>query len=220
MVTRYRSEDYACRRTVRIPYTFDRKVNADVEVSFNEEDTRNPLIDFIFSLTEGGEVKVKALDKSSKPVLIAMKKQGQSDIQDDFTKTTVNYSFNVLDKEIEMAPIKKTIQSVGLTKSSAYFTIGKVTKKDRLKVKLVIVRDGFFSGPKTKFNKTLTANDMTLKTSGKATQVVINLSKYGVELDDKKHEVSIEVSLNFSDDIINLKREPFTRKQNFEIDVP
>jgi hypothetical protein len=220
MVTRYRSEDYACRRTFKVPYSFDRKVNANVEVSFAQQDMRNPMVDFIFSLTEQGQISVKALDKSSKPALISMKSTNPSDVvSDDFTSIGRNYQFEILNKEVEMAPIKKAISSVGLTKSAAYFTIGKVTNKDRLRVKLVIVRDGPFSGPKTRFNKTLTANDIKLTNSGSNTKVSVNLAKYGVELKDKKHEVSIEVSLNFENDIINLKREPFKRKQDFEIKV-
>jgi hypothetical protein len=219
MVTRYASEDYACRRTFKIPYSFDRRVSADVEVSFNEEDVRSPMINFIFSLGKTGKVNVKTLNKSSKPVLIAMKRQEQSDTQDDSTKTEASFSFNILDRGIEMAPVKKAIQSVSLSKNSAHFTIGKVTKRDRLRVKLVIIRDGLFSRPKTRFNKILTAKDMTLKTSGSLTKVTVNLAKFGVELKKKKHEVSIEVSLNFEDSIINLKRGAFKKKQDFEIKV-
>lgn len=218
MVTRYRSEDYPCRRTFKVPYNFDRKVKADINISYQDQ-TQGGLIDFIFNLSEDGDVSVKANDNSGRPVLIGMNKQIQADAQADETNTQASFSFTLFDKETELAPIKKNIQSVGLSKSAAWFTIGKVSKPERLEISLRITRKSVLGNTKTPFNKTLTSADLRLQDVNEGTKVLIDLSKYGVELKDKKHTVDIELGLSFEDSIINRTREPLKRNQSFEIKV-
>jgi len=217
-VTRYRDETYACRRTVRIPYSFDRKIEGEVNVSYKDI-SNDALVELIFNLKENGNITANAVDKSNKPLLISLKKDVQQDVQDDFTKSNGVFHLNFYDKETELAPIKENIHSVGLSRTGAWLSIGKVSKPERLQVYMKIVRDGLFSGPKTKFEKTLNSNEFNLVSNGTSTKVQIDLTKYGVELDDKKHDVVIEVSLKFEDEIINLTREQFKRKQDFEIKV-
>lgn len=217
MVTRYRDETYPCRRTVRIPYNFDRKVKAEVNVAYNP--TQEGLIDFIFTLGEDGDVTVKANDKSRKPLLIGLNKEIQADAQADETNTQASFAFSLFDKETELAPIKKAISAGGLSKTAAWFTIGKVTKPERINVKMVITRKTVFGNVRTPFNKTLTASDLRLQDNGNGTKVLVDLSKFGVELDDKKWTMNVEVSLEFEGSIINRTREPLKRSQSFEIRV-
>ena len=216
-VTRYRDETYPCRRTVRIPYNFDRKVSAEVNVAYNP--TQEGLIDFIFTLGEDGDVTVKANDKSRKPLLIGLNKEIQADAQPDETSTQASFAFSFFDKETELAPIKKSITAGGLTKTAAWFTIGKVTKPERIKVKMVITRNTIFGNVKTPFNKTLSAGDVRFQDVRGGTKVLVDLSKFGVELDDKKWTMNVEVGLEFEGSIINMTREPLKRSQSFEIRV-
>jgi hypothetical protein len=218
MVTRYRDETYACRRTVRVPYTFDRKVSSSVEINYND-DAPKTNVDFDFIMDELSEVTVKAKDNSRKPVLISMKKVTSRLDMPDSSSSSVTFDFEFFDKEEELEPIKKAIQGMGLSQSAAWFTIGYVSKPERIKVALKIVRDGPFSGAKTLFNKTLNYTELSFQQTNGGTKLLVDLSKYGVSLKDKKHEVTVEVSLNFEDEIINRTREPLTRRQNFEIKV-
>lgn len=217
-VTRYRDETYACRRTVRIPYNFDRTVKADVNVSYSNP-AQEGLIDFIFTLTEDGDVTVRANDKSQRPMLIGLNKEVQADRQDDQTNTQASFAFNLYDKETELAPVSKSITRGGLTRSAAWFTMGRVTKPERIKIKMVITRSTIFGNVRTPFNKTLSANDVVLQNSGDGTKVQVDLSKFGVSLDDKKWTMNVEVSLEFEGNIINRTREPLKKSQSFEIRV-
>lgn len=209
-VTRYRSEDYPCRRTFKVPYNFDRKVKGDLEVSYNDQ-SRGALVDFIFSLTEAGELDVRANDKSGRPVLIGMSKEVNADVQADETNTRGIFAFTFFDKEEELAPIKKAIQSAGLTRTAAWFTIGKVSNPERISVSMVITRKTVLGNTRTPFSKTLTASDLILRNVEGGTKVQIDLSKFGVNLDDKKWDMNVEVSLNFEDSIINRTREPLKK---------
>ncbi|MCF8058102.1 MAG: hypothetical protein K9K67_02305 [Bacteriovoracaceae bacterium] len=218
MVTRYRDETYPCRRTVRIPYTFDRKVSSSVNINYVDDAPRTN-VDFEFIIDEMAEVTVRAKDNSRKPVLISMKKVTSRVDMPDSSNSSVNFDFAFFDREKEFEPIKKAIQGMGLSSNAAWFTTGYISKPERIKVALKIVRDGPFSGAKTLFDKTLTHNQLSFQQVNGGTKLLIDLSKYGVSLKDKKHEVTVEVSLNFEDEIINRTREPLTRRQNFEIKV-
>lgn len=218
MVTRYRDETYPCRRTVRIPYNFDRKVKADVNVAYKNP-AQEGLVDFIFTLTEDGDVSVRANDKSQRPLLIGMSKEVQADRQDDETSTQASFAFSLFDKETELAPIQKAITGGGLSKTGAWFTVGKVTKPERIQVKMLITRKTVLGNVKTPFNKTLRAADLKFQDTSSGTKVLVDLSKFGIELDDKKWTMNVEVSLEFEDSIINRTREPLKRSQSFEIRV-
>jgi hypothetical protein len=217
-VTRYRSEDYPCRRTFKVPYNFDRKVKADVEVTYKDQSI-NGLVDFIFSLTEDGDVTLKANDNSRKPVLVGVNKVVTPDVQDDETNTQANFSISLFDQETELAPIKKNIQSGGLSKTAAWFTVGKVTKPERLKVTVVITRKTILGNTRTPFSKVLTAQDFTMKNNNGGTKILVDLSKFGVELKEKKWTMNVEVALSFEGNIINRSREPLKKNQSFTIDV-
>ncbi len=217
-VTRYRDEQYACRRTVRIPYNFDRKVKANININYNDP-TQQGLVDFILTLDKGGQVSVKGNDRSDKPVLIGMSKVSNTDLSEDETLTTVGLEFNLYDKETELAPVKENIRSAGLTRTGAWFTMGRITNPDRVRVGVTITRKTILGNTRTPFNKILSANELNLTRNGDGTKVLIDLSKYGVSLDDKKWTMKVDVNLTFEDNIINRTRETLSRSGQFEIRV-
>lgn len=215
-VTRYRNESFPCKRPVKIPYNVDRKVKANVEVNYFSEVDSGP-VDFTFNLNEAGNIKVAATDRSDTPVLISMKKEIQRDVEEDETNTEANFSFTFLNKEKELAPVKKTIKSAGLTKTSAFFTIGKVTVPERLKVTLTLTRKTILGNTRTPFNQTLTTEDLTLRELENGTKVIVNLGKFGVKLKNKKYNLKVKVDLNLESSIINQVRESLSKTQNFSI---
>lgn len=217
-VTRYRDETYPCRRTVRIPYNFNRKVKAEVSLSYNDP-TQQGIVDFLLTLNESGKISVKANDKSPKSVLIGMDKVAQSDVSDDETLSQVNVDFTIYDKEKELAPIKKNLRSGGLSNRAAWFTMGQITNPDRVNIRMVITRKTVFGNVRTPFNKVLSANEVSLQDINGDTKVVVDLSKYGVELKDKEWTMKVDVELNFEDSIINRSRETLKRSGQFKIDL-
>jgi len=218
-VTRYRSEDYPCRKPVQIPYTFDRKVSAEVNISYRDK-SPGALVDFEYFLTEGGEIQVNAKDKSNKPVLISLVKDDQIDRQADSTETRSSVELKFLDKERELSPIKKAISGVGLSESAAWFSTGVITNPKNVNIRVKITRKTILGNTRTPFEKELKATDFRITPSGDRSKLTLDLSKYGVELKSKKHKVEIKVALKLGGEILNPTRGDLSRSDRFEVRVP
>ncbi len=202
-VTRYRTETYACRRNIQEPYQVNRKVSADVNVEYKGA-IRNAQARLSFNLQDNGDVVFDILDQSPVSKLIAVEKNLSIDSQLDETKTTGTIQFQFFNKDNVLAPVNSGIAAAGLSSREAFFSIGKVSHPKRLKIQLRIVRDGPFSSPKTILNETLNSNQFVVKDAGNRSRISVNLSQFGVSLDDKKYEVSIKVILDYENNFINL----------------
>lgn len=202
-VTRYRSETYACRRTIQDPYEVNRKVSADVNIEYKGA-TRKADTSLIFNLLETGSLSIDIADNSPVDKLISVEKNLSINEEPDQTKTTGLITFKFFNKDKVLAPIKSGISSAGLSSSSAYFSIGKVSHPKKLNIHLKIVRDGLFSSPKTLLNKTLSSDHFSISENGNKSKVTVDLSQFGVSLDDKKYEVTVKVMLDYGSEFLNL----------------
>ncbi len=217
-VTRYRSETYACKEPVQIPYQVEKNVRSQVSINYNDQ-TKGATAELSFILLEDGQVKVDAKDRSEENTLISVDRSFDFTNDDGNIESKAQFDIGFLPKEKVLAPIKKPITSGGLTKNSAWFSIGKVTRPESIKVKIEITRTTIFGNVRTPFNRILTAGDFQLQNINSGTKVYVDLSRFGIELDDKKWRMNVEVSLEFESDIINMTRTPLKRSQSFEIRV-
>ncbi len=203
-VTRYRSETYACRRTIQEPYEVNRTVSADVSIEYVGA-TRNAESSINFTLLDSGELSINVADYSQISKLVSANKVlSINNVSELETNTTGKVSFRFYNKEKVLAPVKSGISSAGLSSKMAYFSIGKVSHPKRLLVGLKIVRDGLFSSPKTILNKTLNSNQFTISDNGNRSKITVDLSQFGVSLEDKKYEVSLKVKLDYESEFLNL----------------
>lgn len=202
-VTRYRSETYACRRTIQEPYQVDRKVSADVTIDYKGA-IKNAQTKLNFQLLESGKIILDVEDHSPVSKLVAANKDLSIDAQDNETNTSGKITFRFYNKSNVLAPVQSGINSVGISQKELRFNIGKVTHANRIKVQLKIVRDGLFSSPKTILNKSLSLGQFALTNSADKSRVTVDLSQFGVSLKRKKYEVTIKVSLDYNAEFLNL----------------
>ena len=217
-VTRYRSETYACVRTIQVPYQFDKKLSADIDVNYKGQ-TANAESQLSFELTKSGDIQVYAQDHSQNEKLISVKKLLDIDNQDDesYTKGKINIRF--FNKKALLRPVTTQVSAVDLQEKAIHFQTGLIKFPAKTKLNVKIVRDGFFSSAKTLFDKELTLDDVLSHQDGNKTQISIDLGKYGVELESKKHEVTISIELQNLNEILNLGSDQLERSDYFEIKV-
>ncbi len=215
-VTQYRSETYACQQPVQIPYTVDKEVVSDVVVRYQDK-TDQASAKLNFQLLDNGQVTVKAIDTSDLPTFIRVQKSEQVNNQDGDISSQVEFQIKFIDQKKTISPVTKGISSVGLSPNSLWFSLGKVHQPKRLEIKATIVRDGLFSSAKVLFNKILNAEDLNISHHDGSSRIKIDLSKYGVELKKRKHEITIEAKVILEDAIVNQPRNGLSTSHSVEI---
>lgn len=217
-VTRYRYEDYPCKEPVQIPYQVEKTVQSQVNVLYKDE-TDSARAKFQFSMDKTGKVAVDAKDLSDERSLILIKDRFDAS-EDDGNVTAKNeFSVTFFSEKETFSPLEKGITNIGLSETSLWFSVGEISKPQQVEIGALIVRDGFFSGEKVIFNKTISANDLILRDTHEGTKVSIDLSRYGIDLKKRNHEVTIEVKILLDDGIINLNRRNLEIKRKLELKV-
>ncbi len=202
-VTRYRSESYACRRTISEPYIVDRKVSADFDVQYKGA-VNNADSELSFMLLESGDVVLDVQDHSPVSKLLAVKKNLNIEEKPNKTLTTGDIQVQFFNKDKVLAPVSEGIANVDLTADSVNFSVGTISHPNKIKVFLKIVRDGAFSSAKTLVSETLSADQFTIVERPNKSRIKVDLSQFGVSLESKKYEVTIKLSLDYANDFINL----------------
>lgn len=217
-VTRYRDEQYPCRRTVQVPYSFDRKVKAELEIDYINR-TGEANLDFIFELLENGEINLKALDHSEAPVLVSLDKQVDRDVQNDFTNTRGKYVFTLNSTDEVLAPLMKGVNNLYLGERSLSFHTGKISDPSRVKVFIKLIQDRTLSGDKVVFQKTMSASEFNLIQNSDSTKLSLNLAQFGVDLKKREHKVLINIGVELGQDILNPPRGGLNISRQFTYNV-
>lgn len=217
-VTRYRSETYACKEPVSIPFQVQRDVKANVEVSY--DDTTNVArAKLDFTLLQNGEVSLQIKDRSDEPTYITVDKRSSTANNDDNLETEASFDVRFLSKEEVAAPIAKGIQSVGITKNTLFFSLGRITNPSNVEITAVIKRNRLIGSDKVLLNKIFSASNLKLTNTDSGTKVTINLGDYGVELKKRKYEIFLTAEVKLDSRIVNRNREEFKVSRSVELRI-
>lgn len=214
-VTRYRSEEYSCKKTIQVPYQVRERISSNVEISYDQNDVPAN-VQFNYSLLESGDVQVTIEDNSYNPVFVEMFKD--VDYSDE-TTSRINYRFKFYSKNKVLLPVNNNIRLKDLRRGRIDFSTGLVTNPENVSIRVKIIRDGVLSKAKTKFDQTFSANDLIRNDNDLNSDFRINLSNYGVNLNKRKHEVEITTMINFQGTLLNGLNTPYVKKQYFKTDV-
>ncbi|MBT3584629.1 MAG: hypothetical protein HN509_06965 [Halobacteriovoraceae bacterium] len=218
-VTRYRTEEYACTRTVQIPYQVPVELVADVDLSFKDSNSFPSKASLTLALNKEGKVGLKVTDLSEVPALILAKKRSATNRDGDVISVKEQYKLNFLDKKVALAPVAQPIDAVKLSHKQLSFLIGPVHSTTSLKLKVKVVRQKtMFHSREVKLDKVLEAGDYTLTPTEGGTIVTLNFKQHGTELDKKKkHDVSLEVGIEFNARILNQTRPQMVQTKEITI---
>lgn len=194
-VTRYRDEQYPCKVTVKVPYNVNIPVNADVEINYSDLTDRGAVATLTYAIDSEGELTMNFQDLTRSPLLVFLDKVVNPARGNDQINIDATYNFIFRNKNEVLSPVSQGINNVLLKKRSLAFNIGHIFNKEITSVKVKIVRDGPFSGPKTMFDKNMSIDELIVEAGDNTDRLTLDLSKYGVELKSKKHEVEIEVNV-------------------------
>lgn len=218
-VTRYREEQYACRRTVQVPYDFFKEISADIELTFEDRNTNTSKVAFDYILSPEGAIALTAKDLSRNSTLIFSKKHRSENDTADRMEVNENYAITFINRERALAPVKQEISAVGLASRQLSFQMGAIHSTDYLSLRVTIVRDGPFSGPKTLLNVSLQPGQYTVSHQEGYSLVTVNLEQFNVELKKKKHEVTIVAGLDFEGAVLNTPTPRMSQSKQVEIKV-
>lgn len=199
-VTRYRTEEYACRRTVQIPYEVVTKLfDGKIDVQFKESNTLQSKANLTFSLDAEGKVSLQVKDLSENPALILGKKKVEAEDQGDTLAINALYKLNFLDMNKILAPIQKPLKSFYLNETYLSFVVGKILKPEAITVTIKIKRKD-----KTILSKVLKATEYRLRDFEGDTKLSLSLSQYDIDLRRREHSVTATIEMMFNDLILNV----------------
>ncbi len=198
-VTRYRTESYACTRTIQIPYEVVAKLfESKIDVQFRDTNESSKA-NLIFDLDTEGKVSLKAEDLSELPALILAKKKVEATDSGDTLNINALYKLNFLDMNSILAPVKQPLSKFYLNETHLAFVMGTVLKPEGIKVTVLIKRKD-----KTVLSKVLEANQYRLKTVDTGTKLDLGLKQFDIDLRRRDHKVTVKIEMSFNDLILNL----------------
>lgn len=195
MVTRYRSEDYACKKPVQIPYNVDVNVESEVDFTFKDQTNYGANVEFNFLVDDSANFNLNHKDLRSNKTFIHIVKDINKTRSGDLISIKGTASVIFLDKAEFYSPVSSGITNALLKTNSLSFLVGRVYYQQNTSFKVKIVRDGALSSPKTIFERELQASDLVIMDSNDSSVITLDFSKFGFELKNKKHEISIDVSI-------------------------
>ncbi len=196
--TLYRQETYACKKTIDIPYDVILTThNANVVVDFlTTAATTTP--EFNFSLSSKGDLLVSGTDQDSQKSIVFVKKEIQNNVKDKVNSIEAKFKIAVFDRSDFFKFVDNKIKRLSLGKDSlSFYFPGKIDVK-RAKLSVLISKKNT-----VKFEKVLDAKQFSLFYDGFDTKVTVDIGKYGSPklggVFNKKHNVVLKLSLNYSD---------------------
>lgn len=198
-VTRYRTETYACTRTIQVPYDVVAKLfEGKVDVQFRDVN-QSSKANLIFNLDTEGKVSLKVKDLSETPALILAKKKVEATDNGDTLNINALYKLNFLDMNSILAPVKQPLSKFYLNETHLAFVMGNVLKPEGVKVTVLIKRKD-----KTILSKVLEANEFRLTSVESGTKLDLGLKQFDIDLRRRDHQVTVKVEMSFNDLILNL----------------
>ncbi len=201
--TRYRDVQYACKKTIQVPYTEKvGEVIANLEFLFeNPEVNANVL--FSTSLNNK-EVTLDVVDESKKPVLVVAQRKHSEGKDGNNYKITTSYKVKLIKAEKYLAPVSKEISGIKLKREKISFTTGKLASLNKATLSLSISKDD-----KTYINRALKEEEVSLEQLDNGdTKVVVDFEKLGFELpkglfSSYKFNVNINIKLDPKGKVLN-----------------
>lgn len=190
MVTKYRTEEYACTKDIQVPYEVEQKVSSSVEVLFEASDAE--LKEFVlgFDLLEDGKVGVKALNDSAQNILIFKEQEIKVEEKEGDLVSQARFNFKFFNKESALKPVSQELKVTNVTP----FWLSFISGKDgdfKSQTKLKISKDG-----KVLLDKVLEESDVTVSGQRYGNFVSVKIKELGVELESgDKPLVELEVKL-------------------------
>lgn len=221
-VTRYREEQYACRRTVQVPYRFNKKVNAQISATYSDQ-TEGANATFNYLLTSQGKIQLTGTDQSENSTIILLTKNIEENDHGDELDLVGHFHIDFLNKDMILAPALKPFKNVRLSKNTLSFKIGKVMFPKNLNLKIKITRKTILGNTKQPMYETFNGEEVELinENDSEYTLVKINLPSHGVKLKKKKkYKVEITTEVKFeNENVLNPENVEAKKGQTFKIKI-
>lgn len=211
-VTRYRTESYACTRTIQVPYQVVAKLfEGKIDVQFRDVN-QSSKANLIFNLDTEGQISLKVKDLSESPALILAKKKVEATDAGDTLNINALYKLNFLDMNSILAPVKQPLSKFYLNETHLAFVMGNVLKPEGIKVTVLIKRKD-----KTILSKVLETTEFRLTTVESGTKLDLGLKQFDIDLKRRDHEVTVKVEMSFNDLILNLPAPSLSNERTITI---
>ncbi len=207
-VTRYRTESYACTRTIQVPYTVVvKRFEAKVAVQFEGARDQAAKANFKVDLSDRGELDLQAKAMSPEHLWVATRQLART-TQGEVDSIDALFHVDVLPMNI-LSPVSVPISELKVRKKVLTFQIGQVARPDLLRLHLKIERKG-----QVALDKMLAPNDLLLTKDGATTLVTINTEKLGFTFAwAHAYIISLDLRVEFTGKVLNQPAPP--TKQEF-----
>ncbi|MGE3608491.1 MAG: hypothetical protein AB7I27_02795 [Bacteriovoracaceae bacterium] len=197
---------YPCTRIEQIPHDI-KDYDVDVRVSLSMTKPSEVLTsgESIEIKVLGDEVSIEATG-SKKFFLVLKNKNEKSSMQGSVKMMDVSYEIEL----IEALPILKalSIEDMNVENNFASFNLGSIADSKHLGVALNVTKAPIFGFNKTLFDRELTQDEMVIESVENKTNVKIDLSKLGVEIDAGRFHVVARAFLKVFGTVLNADQFP------------
>lgn len=188
-VARYRTETYACTRTIQIPYQeLSHIVNAKVAINFRDL-PQGATANENFTLAIVND-SVSLSVKASKKLLIYADKKETVEVEGNNKNVTATIDLSFVDLTALSASLTG-IDNIDLDQDKLTFTVGKSIAKVNFEHKIKIVQKRMLKKDIVKLDAVLTDKDFMISELNGLKLFTLDLAKLNIKLKDKKHKVEI-----------------------------
>ncbi len=200
-VTKYRDEQYACKKTIQVPYQVTQKVEASVSLNFVDHYNVEKL-GMNISLKPNGKVKLNITeDLNNLPFYVKVIKRHETDDNDDSVQSTTHFNLEFIGKNQRDLPVSKGITELYISSDGGiYFRAGKATFADQTEVFVKIRR-----WSKDRLVKTISLSDVEVREENGDTALYrINVKALGASpKKGKNYQVTVKLTQKHDSLIIN-----------------
>jgi len=191
-VTRYRTEQYSCPTTVRVPYTVRIEKVANVNFEFLT-DNFDAVVDFRTTLLKTGEIKLQVVDRSNRRVLVLVNKR--TDVQERGEDTIYNvfYTVKFLDAAEVLLPVTSGVTDLVLYTDELSFNLGNIVNERIFSLRVRIASEGI-----VKMDRVFAASELDLRNNSvDSVRAILDLDRLGVLIRNSQvYNISITPSVN------------------------
>ncbi len=192
---RYRSEAYACTKTIQVPvgYEIDYQVTARVQVTFESAAGSVQADETLQLQLDGAQLKLKPAKLSN---LLLIETNSTFDTQVTAPKQKVvnaTYTLRFVPLDEVLKPADGALQDFDWIRNEMSFSVPRVSHPEYLATSLRIARQQLV-GEKKRFDGVVPAEALRLEDRGDRTRVIINLQRLGLDLgSDAKYNVELQI---------------------------
>lgn len=200
--TRYRTENYSCPVTVRVPYTVPATRYAEVDLTF-ENAFGQVNADIQVSFDQMGNILLRGNDYSNQALIIARRDYfSGNDSYSNNTNVRASYNVSFLPKERVLNPIRRAPGQIQLVQSELRFVMNKSFAPQQLRLTVT------FEGQGVRESRNLNSQNFMMRDIDMMNSLVsIDLRNLGLYLPYGAYNVTLELSLDLGGEILNINEQ-------------